>query len=189
MSRPRLCYHERVIRAARIGLVCLALVAAACSKAGEEAEAKRSPISPPPPSVELPADLRIPVQVDGRDIQVITTADLAAAEPDFSDTDRRAWRLVELLGDRAPAGTRVEAIGEGGVGISMSIPASEGEPQPVLFLTRRGDLVAAAVRADDPFPDYHGQGGRLRRPGDPLPRLTAPVVKLVLVPPADRAPR
>lgn len=179
-----------MIRAARIAAVCLGLTfaAAGCSKAGEEAEAKRSPISPPPPSVDLPADLRIPVEVDGRELRAITSADLAAAAPDFADTDRRAWRLAALLGDAAPAGTRIEAIGEGGVGISMTVPAADTEPQPVLFFTRRGDLVAAAVLADDPFPDYHGQGGRLRRPGDPLPRLTAPVVRLVLVQPADPAP-
>lgn len=176
-----------MIRAARIAAVCLAVAGAACSKAGEEAEVKRSPIAPPPPTVELPQGFRIPVSVDGRELQVITAAELAATEPDFRDADRRAWRLAPLLGAAAPPGTRVEALGEGGVGISMTVPASRGGPQPVLFLTRRGDLVAAVVRAEDPFPDYHGQGGRLRRPGDPLPRLTEPVVKLVLDAPSGQA--
>jgi hypothetical protein len=41
----------------------------------------------------------------------------------------------------------------------------------VLYLTRRGEMAAAVIDSADPFPDYHGQGGRLRRPGDPLPRV------------------
>jgi hypothetical protein len=27
------------------------------------------------------------------------------------------------------------------------------------------------MSADEPFPSYHGRGGRLHRPGDPLPRI------------------
>lgn len=163
-----------------VTLVGLAAAAGACSKAGEESGSKRSPIAPPPSSVDVPAELRIPVTVDGRDAGAITGADLAAAPPDFADDDRRAWRLARLLGDELGPGAVIEAVGDDGVGITMRVPADDAAPQPVLFLTRRGELVASVVRPDDPFPDYHGQGGRLRRPGDPLPRLTEPVTELVV---------
>jgi hypothetical protein len=49
----------------------------------------------------------------------------------------------------------------------------------VLFLTRRGEVMVAAVDPKDPFPRYHGQGGRLRRGGDPMPRV-APVARLAV---------
>ena len=49
-------------------------------------------------------------------------------------------------------------------------------------------MVAAALRADDPFPDYHGQGGRLRRPGDPMPRLLSPLARLRVVMPGAEQP-
>jgi hypothetical protein len=39
------------------------------------------------------------------------------------------------------------------------------------MLTRRGDIVALLVDPADPFPSYHGQGRRLGRPGDPMPRI------------------
>jgi hypothetical protein len=47
----------------------------------------------------------------------------------------------------------------------------------VIYLTRRGDVIVAALDPKDPFPRWHGEGGRLRRAGDPTPRL-GPVAKL-----------
>lgn len=156
---------------------CLAAVLG-CSNAAEESEAKRSPVAPPPPEIEIPEGLSIPVDVDGAPAQPITAATLEALEPDFLDEDRRAWRLTRLLGDSfAHPEAMVEAVGPEKVSITMRWPASDDEPQPVLFLTRRGDVVAAVVDPERPFPGYHGQGGRLKRPGDPRPRL-APVKRL-----------
>ena len=71
----------------------------------------------------------------------------------------------------------LEAVGRDGVSITMQRPATLDDPQPVLFFTRRGEVVATQVRPEDPFPQFHGQGGRLRRPGDLTPRIS-PVVKL-----------
>ena len=158
-------------------LVAAAAVLPACSRAGEEeTSAKRTPIAPPPPVIEIPAELSIPVEVDGAPAAAITRASLSAVEPDFADEERRAWRLTRIL----PAFTGralVEAVGRDGVAISMQRPASDDEPQPVLFFTRRGEVVATQVRPEEPFPSFHGQGGRLRRPGDLTPRVS-PVVKL-----------
>lgn len=150
----------------------LVAVSSACSKASEESSAKRSPLSPPPRESVVPADLRIPVEVDGEKAEPITAERLSKLAPDFSDKDRRAWRLTRVLGSAFESPDAVvDAVGKAGVAISMSRPANDAAPQPVLYLTRRGDVVAAVVEPKDPFPDYHGQGGRLRRPGDPLPRV------------------
>lgn len=150
------------------------LVVAACSRAGEEESGKRAPIAPPPPIIEIPQGLNIPVEVDGQANAPITRATLEAVKPDFADAERRAWRLTRIVpsftGDAV-----LEAVGRDGVSITMRRPASADEPQPVLFFTRRGEVVATQVRPEDPFPQFHGQGGRLRRPGDTTPRVS-PVV-------------
>lgn len=161
------------MRLALIASVCL-LATGACSKAGEESKGKRTPVAPPPETVEVPADLHIGVEVDGQPAAPITRASLSALAPDFHDPDRSAWKLSSVLG--APFqrdGAVVEAVSPSGVAISLHRPRTDAEPQPVLFLTRRGDLVVAVLDPGEPFPPYHGQGGRLRRPGDPQPRLSA----------------
>jgi hypothetical protein len=152
------------------------VLAAACSRAGEEEGVKRAPIPPPPPSMDLPAELSIPVEVDGAPAEPVTRDGLQRIQPDFADEERRAWRLSRILADYGE-GAVVEAMGREGVSITMPRPASLEEPQPVLFFTRRGDVVATLVRPEDPFPRFHGQGGRLRRPGDLTPRVS-PVIKL-----------
>lgn len=152
-----------------------AAVAAGCSRASDESEAKRSPVAPPPPSVEVPRDLKIAVDVDGAAAEPITAASLTAIEPDFHDADRRAWKLTRLLPALDRDGAVVEARGEGGISIRVARPGTAEEPQPVLFLTRRGEVMVSVVDPSDPFPNYHGQGGRLKRQGDPLPRLSGVV--------------
>lgn len=169
-----LCYHSRV----RVvpALAVAAVLLSACSRAGEEETGKRAPIAPPPPVIEIPQGLSIPVEVDGVAAPAITRATLAGLEPDFADEERRAWRLSRVLPSfTGPA--VAEAVGRDGVSITMQRPATLDEPQPVLFFTRRGDVVATQVRPENPFPQFHGQGGRLRRPGDLTPRVS-PVVKV-----------
>ncbi len=156
--------------------IAAALLLAACSRAGEEESGKRAPIAPPPAVIEIPAGLSIPVEVDGAPAEAITRATLSGLEPDFADEERRAWRLARVLPAFTGAAV-LEAVGRDGVSITMQRPATLDEPQPVLFFTRRGEVVATQVRPEDPFPQFHGQGGRLRRPGDLTPRIS-PVVKL-----------
>lgn len=157
-------------------VVATLLLLAACSRAGEEESGKRAPIAPPPQIIEIPDGLNIPVEVDGKATAPITRATLDGVKPDFADTERRAWRLTRIVpgftGDAV-----LEAVGRDGVAVTMQRPSSADEPQPVLFFTRRGEVVATQVRPEDPFPQFHGQGGRLRRPGDTTPRVS-PVVAL-----------
>jgi hypothetical protein len=174
----QLCYH-RDVNALRASAIVITLCCLACSKPGEGSEAKRSPIPEPAPGATVPSDLAIPVELDGAVVMTIRAEMLEARKPDFEDTERKAWRLDKILDAKTfPPGSILEASGSDGVGISMHRPKNEDEPLPVVALTRRGELVAAIVKASDPFPDYHGQGGRLHRPGDPLPRLLTNVVRL-----------
>jgi hypothetical protein len=158
-------------------VVLLALALAGCAKASEESEAKQWPKPEPPPQrgVTIPAELSISVTVDGEPRDPITTAGLQKARPDFSDADRKAWRIATLIEEAIPAGT-VEAASPTGFSVKFQHPTPDGF-EPVLFLTRRGEVIVAAVNPKDPFPRYHGQGGRLARAGDPMPHV-APVAKL-----------
>lgn len=153
------------------------LLLVACSKASDESNANRSPKAPPPPNVTVPADLDIAVTIDGAAGEAITAARLEATDPDFFDDERRAWKLTRLIPALDHAGAWVEARGPSGISIRVERPASADEPQPVLYLTRRGEVVVSVLDPVKPFPEYHGQGGQLRRPGDPLPRLS-PVAAL-----------
>jgi hypothetical protein len=149
------------------------LLTACSSKVDEEQPAtRRSPKLPPPPTTTLPTGVDIPVSIDGVKGEPVTTATLARLAPDFADADRRAWRIERLV-PGATAGATIQAVSSEQVAVTMT---TAGGLVPVLFVTRRGDVVATLVDPDDPFPDFHGQGGRLRRPGDTTPRVS-PVLR------------
>lgn len=154
-------------------LLVFALVA--CSKASDQSE--RLQRQAPDLLVQVPSGLSIDVTVDGAAKPAITTDTLKAAKPDFSDPERRAWRITTLVPDAVP-GTTVEASGPTGVAVKLANPTPEGL-EPVLFLTRRGEVIVAALDPKDPFPKFHGQGGRLHRAGDSMPRVS-PVAKLAI---------
>jgi hypothetical protein len=162
-----------------LAIAVLAAALAGCGDASEEAKVKRTPALPPPAEVDIPAALAIAVTVDGAAAPAITADRLRAEPADFTSPEHRAWRLTKLVPALDQPGAAIEARGPTGVSIRLDRPADAAAMQPVLFLTRRGDVVVALVDPKDPFPDYHGQGGRLRRPGDPLPRLS-PVTALAV---------
>jgi hypothetical protein len=162
-------------------LVAIASVAcAACAKASDEQKGKRTPLTPPPAEVAIPPALSIPVTIDGVAAPPITAERLTTTKADFIDPERQAWKLTTLLPELDRPGASVEAHGPSGISMRLEHPATPAALMPILFLTRRGDVVVSVVDPADPFPDYHGQGGRLRRPGDPLPRLS-PVGSLAVV--------
>lgn len=161
---------------ARWLLIALTLIA--CSRASDEGSAKKWQENPPPKEVSVPSGLSIAVSVDGADKPPITSDVLTKTNPDFVDDDHRAWRIPTLVAEAAPQGTLVEAASPSGVAVKFVHPTPEGL-EPVLFLTRRGEVIVAALDPKDPFPRYHGQGSRLRRPGDTMPRVQ-PVSKLAI---------
>jgi len=151
-------------------------LAAACSRAGQEGEAKQWAAQPPGKDIAVPASLRIEVAVDGGAAPAITSERLGAARPDFVDDEHKAWRISTLVPEAGAAGSSIEAVSGTGVSVKFAQPTADGF-EPVLFLTRRGDVIVSALDPKDPFPRYHGQGGRLRRAGDPMPRVS-PVARL-----------
>jgi hypothetical protein len=158
-----------------VALVAIAVpwVLSACTKASESQDAKRMPKPPPVASAEPSAPVRIDVEIDGKPAPTIDAARLAAVKPDFEDDERRAWKIVTLLGPAADRdGVSITVTGEKGLALVAKPPRAKTDPVPVLTTNRRGDPHFALVPADEPFPAYHGRGGRLARPGDPLPRIS-----------------
>ncbi|MCX5744892.1 MAG: hypothetical protein NT062_20580 [Proteobacteria bacterium] len=148
------------------------IIITGCGRASSESEAKQWSTPEPPALVEIPTGLAITVQVDGVLGTAITAETLHGKTPDFTDPEHKAWLLPTLVAEAAPTGTVVAAFDAEGASVTFTHPMTDGF-EPVLFLTRRGDLIVSAVNPKDPFPRFHGQGGRLRRPGDTnKPRLT-----------------
>ncbi|HUJ60099.1 MAG TPA: hypothetical protein VLX92_16450 [Kofleriaceae bacterium] len=160
--------------------VAIALVVVACSRS-DSGDSKQWQTSPPPDKIDVPDALTIAVEVDGAARPPITAATLRTIKPDFVDTERRAWLVPTLVADAAPPGTTVEAIAPSGVSLKVTHPTGDGL-EPVLFLTRRGEVIVSTIDPKDPFPQYHGRGGRLHRAGDSQPHL-APVAKLAITHP------
>jgi hypothetical protein len=177
---PRSEWRRLSVVAGLVCLVCVGALSAACTKASESQDAKRTPKPPPSPSAEPQAPVRIEVEIDGKPAPVIDAARLAAVKPDFEDEDRRAWKIVTLLGPAADRdGVSIAVTGEKGLALVAKPPRAASDPIPVLTTNRRGDPHFALVPANEPFPAYHGRGGRLARPGDPLPRISG-VTRIVV---------
>jgi hypothetical protein len=167
-------------RAWTIVLLCIS-----CQKASDTDATKQRPNLPPPPHAQLPDTLKISVEIDGQEAPAIDAARLRAIKPDFEDEEHRAWRLPSLLGPQVARPHAVaEVSGVGAVSVKFREPSAPGQPEPVLAETRRGTIVAAMLQPQNPFPPYHGQGRRLSRPGDPLPRVNGVVRIRVYLEPA-----
>ncbi len=169
-------------RSTTVAAILAGLIGVACSRASDESEAKQWPKAPPPAkNLPPPADLSIQIKVNGTDRGTITAATLNSAKPDFEDAERTAWLILTLVPDARPTGSTVEAVSPAGVSVTFDRPSATGI-EPVLFLTRRGEVIVSAIDPKDPFPRYHGQGGRLHRAGDSWPRV-APVQRLEITRP------
>jgi hypothetical protein len=158
----------------------IVLVVAACSKSSDETGSKKFQEQAPPSGFAVPSSIQIAVDVDGAAGNAITADTLNQTKPDFADNEHHAWLVASLVPQAAQAGTVVEATSPGGVSLKLAHPTPEGY-EPVLFLTRRGELTARAIDPKNPFPKWEGQGGRMHRPGDTMPHV--PVSKLVITRP------
>lgn len=134
----------------------------ACRGSTPNEERKLPQLNPGP--FQIPVALRIPVIVDGVSQNAIDAAKLQARPPDYRDDEHHAWRLDRLLAaEIRTEKARVSGIQSTGAAIVVQLPAER--PVPVLVVNRRGQVLLTLVDPSDPFPRFHGQGGRLARPG------------------------
>ena len=117
----------------------------------------------------VPGSLQIPVEIDGAAAPPIDSALLARVPPDFTEGERRAWKLRSLLGppcDRPGAVIEVEDA-EGMKTVLARAGEVQGGREPVLAVNRIGEVRVALVFPNEPFPPFHGRGGNRGRGGDP----------------------
>jgi len=153
-------------------LVLLFCLAAACGKTEPANEGKRMP-APPPAKREIPADLEIAVTVDGEPRPPITHDTLVATPPDWFDKEqRKAWRVARLVGVEESL-DRSFAITGTTNNITVEFPAKSTANTlvPALSLSQRGTMVVEFVDPNNPFPRFHGEGGRLGRSPESEPRV------------------
>ena len=148
------------------------LVCVACGSGEPANEGKRMPAPPPVNKQGVPANVSIEVLVDGKRLTPITQATLLATPPDWSDTQRKAWKIARLVGAAETAETSFAITGTAN-NITVEFPAvSAANPLvPVLLLSQRGIIVAEFVDPKNPFPSFHGEGGRLGRSPESEPRV------------------
>ena len=148
------------------------MFAVACGKSEPTNEGKRMP-APPPTKREIPTDLKITIVVDGVEKPSLTFATLTAMAPDWTDKDlRKAWRVSKLTGVEETA-DRSFAITGTSQNITIEFPAKQAQNAlvPALALSQRGTMVVELVDPADPFPRFHGEGGRLGRSPESEPRV------------------
>jgi len=158
----------------------IVLLVAACSRSSDEAGAKKFQEQAPPSGFAVPSSISIAVDVDGTAGNAITADTLTQTKPDFADNEHHAWLVATLVPAASAAGSVIEATSPAGVSLKLAHPTAEGY-EPVIFLTRRGELTARAIDPKNPFPKWEGQGGRMHRPGDTMPHV--PVTKLAITRP------
>lgn len=114
----------------------------------------------PPPTVDIPMDLRIDVFVNGKLTTAIETGLLGKTKPDFNDENKVAWRLDRLILLPTTESVEWEITTHNEVVVRLRQTSNK---TPVLLLNRRGEPIVQLVDPTHPFPDYHGAGGRLKR--------------------------
>ncbi len=130
--------------------------------------------------------ISVAVLIDGAPGPVIDSARLRRVPPDYTDAERRAWRLSTLLPNRYDPETMDVALEDpSGERHALMSPADGRQRVVVVAINRAGALRVAAVSPDKPFPDFHGRGGNRGRQGDPS-RIKD--VKRIVVTPAAAAP-
>lgn len=111
----------------------------------------------------------IPVNIDGKEASPIDLPQLTRVAPDFTEGERRAWKLRSLLGEAADRpGTIVEVEDGEGVKTVLSTVGEAKDGREVVFAVNRlGEARVALILPAEPFPSFHGRGGNRGRGGDP----------------------
>src|SRR5512139_2020940 len=154
-------------------VVIVMALAAGCGKSEPVNEGKRLP-APPPTKREIPASLEIAVTVFGEQRPPITAETLQKAPPDWtSKEEHKAWRIAKLVGVEETVETSFAITGTAS-NITVELPAKSAANAlvPALSLNQRGAAVVEFVDPADPFPRFHGEGGRLGRSPESEPRVS-----------------
>lgn len=146
----------------------LLFFALGCKKPSESVETKPLP-KPEPTATPAPAKGTIALQNHGKGHRLLDGTQLSTMKPDYEDEEHRAFKLERFFPDAGA--DEYSVTGEKGVRVVLPVPHKPEDPIPVLAINRKGDVVASMLSGSAPFPEYHGKGGRLSRPGDPLPHL------------------
>ncbi len=161
-----------LVRLAILVLIGASFLPVGCKRSEDLNGSRQMPRLAPPPDAGVVSDVTVTVEVDGRAAPSLDRAKLDATPPDFTDGDRRAWRVETLLGlPAADDSLTFTVTGDHDVAIVLHHASTDPDLLPILAVNRRGQMLAAMVEKSDPFPSYHGQGRRLERRGDPLPRV------------------
>ncbi|MBE7453818.1 MAG: hypothetical protein HS111_34610 [Kofleriaceae bacterium] len=159
-----------------VGLVALA---AACRGETPNEERKLPQLQPGP--FHVPERLALPLVIDGQAAGAIDAARLRARPADFRDAERHAWRLDTLLAPEL-GGRAARISGKQPAGASLVVEVPGKELVPVLLVNRRGQALLTLVDPADPFPRFHGQGGRMARPGQRHPQVAIDGLAIELLP-------
>jgi hypothetical protein len=146
---------------AALGIILVAFCVAGCDGCGRKADSQGTPLAD---------GMRIPIERDDKTLVVVDRVLLDRTPADFSDDERKAWRLSTLIAPRAiDARTTIEVEDAKGARIVVVQPSDtlEGR-QAILTVNRQGELRMAVTRPDeDVFASFHGRGGNRGRGGDP----------------------
>ena len=154
----------------RIALACALVSLFACQGKKEDAEVKAK--QKEAVTAEVPADLKIQVQVDGREVQALDSARLKSLPPDHQHEARRVWLLTSVLPAESKGKIRrVEVEDTKGVRVEFGMPKADENRAPALVASRRGKVTLAMIDPKKPFAEYHGQGNQQGWNKDNLIRL------------------
>ncbi len=166
-------FRSRVLTLAGSFLVGLG----ACG--GEQKPEAGAPAKAPARASEIPAGIRIEVEIDGELAPPIDSALLRRVEPDFRSGARRSWKIERLVGPAAARPKNVLEVEDAEGVATVFPPGARRMWEPVLSLNRRGDLLLALRAREDAARAFHGRGGNRGRPGSPR-RQIRDVAKLKL---------
>ena len=144
---------------------CLLVALAACG--GEQKPEAAASAKALAQVSQIPAGIRIEVEIDGEPAPPIDSALLRRVEPDFRSGARRSWKIERLVGPAAARPKHVLEV-EDAEGVATAFPpGARRMGEPVLSLDRRGELLVALRAREAAARAFHGRGGNRGRPGSP----------------------
>jgi len=112
------------------------------------------PKPPPPPSAEALPESHIAIEIAEKSIRP-RRREARAIKPTSPTASAARGRSRRWSAPPRSGGDGHRRTGEKGVTVTLHQPKTDKDPLAVLAVSKRGDVIAAMVEADDPFPPYH----------------------------------